>query len=92
MRYCIRKIVCYEKMDQSTIQQNGQITIPPSMLNYLNLHAGDSVSFSLDAGSIHLIPSRKRSVMDLEGILPKPKKALSIEEMNQIIQEQYDRS
>lgn len=78
-------------MDQSIIQHNGQVMLPPEMLSSLNLHEGDSVFLSLEKGGIHLAPSKKVSVMDLYGFLPKPKKALTIEEMNAVIQEQHDR-
>lgn len=78
-------------MDQSTIQHNGQVMLPPEMLSYLNLQEGDSVFLSLEKGGIHLAPRKKVSVMDLYGFLPKPKKALTVEEMNAVIQDRHDR-
>jgi antitoxin component of MazEF toxin-antitoxin module len=78
-------------MDQSIIQHNGQVMLPPEILSYLNLQEGDSVFISLEKGEIHLAPRKKVSLMDLYGFLQKPNKALTVEEMNQVIQENHDR-
>lgn len=78
-------------MDQSIIQHNGQIILPPEMLSCLNLQEGDSVFLSLENGGIHLAPRKKVSLMDLYGFLPKPEGVLTVEEMNKIIQERHDR-
>jgi antitoxin component of MazEF toxin-antitoxin module len=65
--------------------------LPPEILSYLNLQEGDSVFISLEKGEIHLAPRKKVSLMDLYGFLQKPNKALTVEEMNQVIQENHDR-
>ncbi len=75
-------------MDQLTIQKYGQITIPTSMLAYFNLHEGDTLFLSIEAEGMHLVPKRKKSIMELEGLLSRPQKTLTVEEMNQVIREQ----
>ena len=60
----------------------GQITVPKDVRIKLGLRPGDRVRFILEAdGRFRLLPA-KRDISDLVGILPKPRRALSIEEMD----------
>lgn len=63
----------------------GQITVPKDVRLKLGLKPGDRVRFLVEAdGRVRLLPA-KRDIGDLVGILPKPKRALSIEEMDEAI-------
>jgi len=69
----------------ATLTAKGQITLPKTFRNQLDLHAGDKIDFvMLDNGVMQMIPL-KQSSSKLKGIIPKPSKAISIEEMNEAI-------
>ncbi len=71
-------------MHYSTITSKGQVTIPAVVRNALHLEAGSQLEFIVQGNSLLAIPINK-SVVDLEGILPKPDKSLSCEEIDNII-------
>ena len=72
-------------MPMSTVSSKGQITLPKEIRLKLGLKQGDRVRFLLEEdGRVRLMPA-KRDISELVGILPKPKRALSIEEMDDAI-------
>jgi len=63
----------------------GQITIPVDVRRALNVEAGDRVEFvQIEPGRFELIAAT-RSVRELKGRFGKPKRAVSIDEMNAAI-------
>ena len=79
-------------MITATITSKGQITIPKDIRDLLDLHAGDKISFIEDEdGSINLIPIKK-PLSALKGLVPKPKEAVSVEDMNNAIKRKAGRS
>ena len=63
----------------------GQITVPKDVRLKLGLKPGDRVRFIVEAdGRVRLLPA-KRDISELVGILPKPKRVMSIEEMDEAI-------
>ena len=75
----------------STLTTKGQVTIPNTVRHKMNLHTGSKVEFIACDGYIMLVPIDK-SVSKLQGILPKPSQALSINEMDTIIKDSHDRN
>ncbi len=72
-------------MPAATITSKGQITIPRDIRTLLDLHSGDKVSFIVDdLGAVSFVPVT-RHVTTLKGIVSKPKKAVSIDEMKTAI-------
>ncbi|NKB76991.1 MAG: AbrB/MazE/SpoVT family DNA-binding domain-containing protein [Gammaproteobacteria bacterium] len=72
-------------MITATITSKGQITIPKDIRLQLDLHAGDKISFiESEDGSINLVPIKK-PLSALKGLVTKPKKAVSIEDMNNAV-------
>lgn len=70
----------------STITSKGQITLPKKIRKKLNLHAGNKVEFIIDSkGTVKMIPI-KASIKDLKGMLPKPNKPVSLEDMQSAIE------
>ena len=64
----------------------GQITLPKEIRLKLGLKQGDRVRFIVeDDGRVRLLPA-KRDVSELMGILPRPKRKLSLEEMDEAVQ------
>ena len=68
----------------------GQVTIPIDIRNELHLTSGNELQFFVINGSLVVVPIN-RSVTSLRGILPKPSKSLTIEEMDEVIKGMYDR-
>ena len=72
-------------MTTATITSKGQITIPAIVRQSLNVDAGDRVEFvQLEPGQ-YLFVAANRSVTELKGMFGKAKKAVSVDEMNQVI-------
>jgi len=71
---------------QATITSKGQVTLPKALRDQLHLSTGDRVEFVVDNdGAVRLIP-KHLSVRTLKGILPPPDKAVSLDEMEQAIE------
>ena len=72
-------------MATATLTSKGQITIPVQVRAALGLETGDRVEFvETEDGKFSIIAASK-TVHDLMGLIRKPVKAVSIEEMNQAI-------
>ena len=75
----------------SKITSKGQITIPYNIREKLHLSAGSKLEFVIQNNSVLLMPINNK-LSDLHGVLPKPEKALTIEQMNDIIKKKHDRN
>jgi AbrB family looped-hinge helix DNA binding protein len=72
-------------MAEAKMTSKGQITVPKDVRLKLGLKPGDRIRFLIEAdGRVRFMPA-KRDISDLLGILPKPTRALSIEEMDEAI-------
>ncbi|MEM9481241.1 MAG: AbrB/MazE/SpoVT family DNA-binding domain-containing protein [Verrucomicrobiota bacterium] len=68
-------------MTTSTISSKGQTTIPVEVQRKLGVRPGDKLQYFFEEdGTVSLLP-KTASISDLRGILPKPERALSVEEM-----------
>jgi AbrB family looped-hinge helix DNA binding protein len=73
-------------MSEAKVTSKGQITVPKDVRVKLGLKPGDRVRFIVeDDGRVRLLPA-KRDVSELMGILPKPKRSYSLEEIDEIVQ------
>jgi len=73
-------------MSEAKMTSKGQITLPKEIRDRLGLKRGDRVRFVIeDDGRVRLLPA-KRDISELVGILPRPKRALSLEELDDIVQ------
>lgn len=71
-------------MATATITSKGQITLPKSVRVKLRLEAGHRVEFiETDVG--FLVKPATRDIRSLKGILPKPRRPVSIEAMNRAL-------
>ena len=69
-------------MSMSILTQKGQTTIPQNIRQYLDVHAGDKLEFIIDPdGRVFLAPLTEKAIK-LKGMLAKPKRKVSIEQMN----------
>ena len=74
-------------MTTATITSKGQVTIPKNVRARLGIDTGDRVEFVEIQDGVFQIMAVTQDVQVLKGIVPKPKKAVTIEEMNQAIAE-----
>jgi AbrB family looped-hinge helix DNA binding protein len=70
---------------QATITSRGQITLPKALRDRLHLSAGDRVEFILEENDVVRMVPRTTSVTRLKGMLPKPKRPVSLEEMEEAV-------
>ena len=72
-------------MYTSTITSKGQTTIPIDIRKALNLSTGDTIEYCLNNdGTITIVPETL-DISQLAGIMPEPKRKISIEEMKKAI-------
>lgn len=72
-------------MTTATITSKGQITIPAAVREALGVDGGDRVEFVEIAPGRYEFIAATRPVTDLKGMFGKPRKSVSIEEMNAAI-------
>ena len=69
----------------STVTTKGQVTIPVEARRKLGIGPGTRLEFVVtDEGTLLVIP-RSGSVRDLKGMVARPRKPLTIEDMQQAI-------
>ena len=70
---------------QATITSKGQVTVPKKVRDQLHLKAGDRIEFLVDEdGTVRVVPVTAK-VTELKGMVPKPGRAISLEEMDEAI-------
>jgi AbrB family looped-hinge helix DNA binding protein len=70
----------------ASLSSKGQLTLPIEVRRALHLTAGDRLDVVLGENNrVELIPL-SRSIRDLKGMLPKPAKSVSLEDMDRAIQ------
>lgn len=72
-------------MPAATLTTKGQTTIPKQIPEHLGQRPGDRMRFSIDSDGRVVLEAATLSVRDLGGILPKPKRPVSLEEMGEAI-------
>ena len=69
----------------ATLTSKGQVTVPKELREELHLRAGDKLDFVLKGnGAVEVVPLKQPASM-LRGILPKPRRTVSVEQMNAAI-------
>ena len=79
-------------MTTATLSSKGQITIPKRIRNLYHLETGDKIEFLEDDRGVVTIWPVTENVTKLKGMIAKPKKTVSIEEMNRAIIEEGGKS
>jgi antitoxin PrlF len=73
-------------MSEARMTSKGQITVPRDVRLKLNLKPGDRVLFIVeDDGAVRMRAANK-DISSLVGILPRPKRAATLEEIDEAIQ------
>ena len=80
-------------MALATLTSKGQVTIPKTVRNSLQLHAGDKVEFVITESKEALLRPVTKKVDDVFGRLHKPgRQPISIEEMDAGIRQKMQAS
>ena len=69
---------------EATLSSKGQVTIPKSVRDRLQIKPGDRFKFFFHPDGVIILP--KIPTTRLKGMLPKPAKPLSLEEMDRAIE------
>jgi antitoxin PrlF len=73
-------------MSVSIVTSKGQTTIPLEVRERLHVHAGDKLSWEIrDDGTVMVRKARHRTVAEMAGLLGRPKRSASIEEIDQAV-------
>lgn len=71
-------------MSAATVTSKGQITLPKSVRDRLRLQSGDRVEF-VETGAGFMMRPATQNLTDIKGMLAKPKRPVTIEDMNRAI-------
>jgi len=72
-------------MSTATLTSKGQITIPANVRDEAGLTAGDRITFVREAKGRYVIVLKSGSIKSLKGIVPRPDKPVSLEDMQAAI-------
>lgn len=72
-------------MTSAVLTSKGQITIPKAVRERLQVDSGDRVEFVESADGVFTLIAATREVQDLKGLIAKPAKSVSIEDMSRAI-------
>lgn len=73
-------------MPTATITSKGQITLPQQVRNDMGVTVGDRVDFiRMEDGHYAVVPA-SHSIKSLKGIVPRPAKSVSLEDMQAAIE------
>jgi antitoxin PrlF len=72
-------------MATATVTGKGQITLPKIVRERLGVGAGDKVEFVETAPGTFRVVAATRDVRALKGLIPKPAKPVTVEEMNRVL-------
>jgi antitoxin PrlF len=73
-------------MSEARMTSKGQITVPKDVRLKLNLKPGDRVLFIVEDDGAVRMRALNKDISSLIGILPRPKRAATIEEIEEAIQ------
>jgi AbrB family looped-hinge helix DNA binding protein len=74
-------------MPSATLTSKGQITLPAEMRAKLRLVAGNRLDFEEQPDGSYVVRARKGDIRALKGIVPKPAKPVTLEDMDRAIRE-----
>jgi len=72
---------------KATVTGKGQVTLPKDVREHLRLHEGDKVEFTFQDGHRVVVSKSGPKLSELFGMLGKPPRSLSLEEMDEVIQQ-----
>jgi len=67
------------------VTSKGQITIPKAVREALGVETGDRVEFVEVEKGVYSVVAATRDIRDLKGMIAKPAKPVSVEDMNRAV-------
>jgi len=67
---------------EATMTSKGQVTIPKEVRDRLRVGPSGKLRFAIEDGDRVVVRADRSSILDLIGILPRPKRSFTVEEMN----------
>lgn len=71
----------------ATVTSKGQVTLPAEVRRRLSIHAGSKLEFVIRGSNRLEVICLDGSIKDLKGLLPRPERTLSLNEMDIAIAE-----
>jgi antitoxin PrlF len=72
---------------RAKLTSKGQVTIPKTIRDRFNLEPGVTLRFSIDPSGRIVVTPLTLGIEDLFGSLPKPRRALTLEEIEEVTSE-----
>jgi antitoxin PrlF len=72
-------------MPTATVTTKGQITIPKEVRDAMGIETGDRIEFIAEEKGVYKVVAATKDVRHLKGLVPKPAKPVSVEEMNRAV-------
>jgi antitoxin PrlF len=72
-------------MTTALVTSKGQITIPKSVRDRLGVDSGDRIEFVESADGVFSVIAATRDVRELKGMIGRPAKPVSVEDMKRAI-------
>jgi antitoxin PrlF len=72
-------------MSTAVVTSKGQITIPKAVREALGVDTGDRVEFIEVEKGVYTLVAATRDVRELKGLIPKPAKPVSVEDMKRAV-------
>jgi antitoxin PrlF len=72
-------------MATATLTSKGQITIPKEVRERLGVEAGDRLEFVEQERGVYKVIAATHDVRHLKGLVAKPRRPVSVEEMNAVV-------
>jgi AbrB family looped-hinge helix DNA binding protein len=72
-------------MTTAVVTSKGQITIPKPVRDGLGVEAGDRVEFVELEKGVYTVVAATRDIRDLKGMIPKPAKPVSLDDMKRAV-------
>lgn len=70
---------------EATMTSKGQVTVPQEIRDRLRLRSGQRLKFTIEDGNRVVIAQSYARLSELVGVLPKPKRTVTVEEMDEAI-------
>ena len=74
-----------KRFSSAVVTSKGQITIPKPVRDGLGVDTGDRVEFVELEQGVYTLVAANRDIRDLKGVIPKPAKPVSVEDMNKVV-------
>jgi antitoxin PrlF len=72
-------------MPSAVITSKGQITIPKEVREALGVDSGDRIEFVESSKGVYEIVAASRDVRELKGLIGRPRKPVSVEDMRKAV-------